>query len=146
MSLQLNHKLPSGNCDKCPLSKGINTGATSPPVLHSEQPLYHFRPTRAHTTIIIQVSFVNMKTFFALTAALVSVAIVPAASTNRNDAFTNSLLSNNPAAHPNCYWDGTAVFCAGSCPKGYSEEDRNSCGDGACSWTGYKSLCCKNTD
>ncbi|HEX6473129.1 MAG TPA: hypothetical protein VF069_28825 [Streptosporangiaceae bacterium] len=42
-----------------------------------------------------------------------------------------------------CYWDGTAPFCAGGCPAGYVERMRNSCGDGACCWTGYKVYCCK---
>jgi hypothetical protein len=45
-----------------------------------------------------------------------------------------------------CYWDGTAPFCAGFCPRGYEEENRGSCGDGACCITGYKVLCCKVTD
>ena len=43
-----------------------------------------------------------------------------------------------------CYWDGTAPFCAGGCPQGYTEKKRNSCGDGACCVTGYKVYCCKN--
>ncbi|GAA4614812.1 hypothetical protein GCM10023195_64860 [Actinoallomurus liliacearum] len=42
-----------------------------------------------------------------------------------------------------CYWDGTAPFCAGACPPGYTERNRNTCGDGACCWTGYKVYCCK---
>ncbi|KAI0105066.1 hypothetical protein GGR51DRAFT_560671 [Nemania sp. FL0031] len=41
-----------------------------------------------------------------------------------------------------CYWDGTAPFCAGSCPGGYEECGTSSCGDGACCWTGYKKYCC----
>ncbi|PPQ87320.1 hypothetical protein CVT25_002068 [Psilocybe cyanescens] len=65
------------------------------------------------------------------------------------------LLANSPAGHqaeedgpapPGCYWDGTAPFCAGSCPDGYEEANRGSCGDGACCWTGYKFLCCRIGD
>ena len=47
------------------------------------------------------------------------------------------------AAPSDCYWDGTAPFCAGSCPDGYTEENRGSVGDGAACWTGYKVYCCK---
>ncbi|KAJ8475061.1 hypothetical protein ONZ51_g6815 [Trametes cubensis] len=42
-----------------------------------------------------------------------------------------------------CYWDGTAPFCAGSCPDGYVDCGRDSCGDGACCWTGIKVYCCR---
>jgi hypothetical protein len=42
-----------------------------------------------------------------------------------------------------CYWDGTAPFCAGACPAGYTAQRRDSCGDGACCITGYKVYCCK---
>jgi hypothetical protein len=49
----------------------------------------------------------------------------------------------NEHEDPNCYWDGTAPFCAGGCPNGYVERMRNGCGDGACCWTGYKVYCCK---
>ncbi|KAF9449655.1 hypothetical protein P691DRAFT_667021 [Macrolepiota fuliginosa MF-IS2] len=46
------------------------------------------------------------------------------------------------SAPPGCYYDGTAPFCAGSCPDNYRETDKDNCGDGACCWTGYKALCC----
>ncbi|PPQ97769.1 hypothetical protein CVT26_012799 [Gymnopilus dilepis] len=98
---------------------------------------------------------VTMKTFFAFAAAFVGVAVAAVATNNNADqsaAALDYLTTNSPAGHqakedgpapPGCYWDGTAPFCAGSCPAGYTEEDRGSCGDGACCWTGYKVLCCK---
>ncbi|KAI1661250.1 hypothetical protein F4813DRAFT_346919 [Daldinia decipiens] len=42
----------------------------------------------------------------------------------------------------NCYWSGTAPFCAGSCDAGYTECSTDGCGDGACCTTGYKKYCC----
>jgi len=78
------------------------------------------------------------------------VANIPA----NQSATLKYLLTNSPSGHqaeedgpapPGCYWDGTAPFCSGSCPNGYTEEDRGYCGDGACCWTGIKVLCCRNT-
>jgi len=56
---------------------------------------------------------------------------------------SGNLIPHDGPAPEGCYWDGTAPFCAGSCPNGYTESNKGSCGDGACCWTGYKSLCCK---
>ncbi|KAF2679610.1 hypothetical protein K458DRAFT_283402, partial [Lentithecium fluviatile CBS 122367] len=50
---------------------------------------------------------------------------------------------HSPETAATCFWDGTAPFCAGSCPDGYTECNRGSCGDGACCWTGIKTYCCK---
>lgn len=41
-----------------------------------------------------------------------------------------------------CFWEGTAPFCDGQCPLGYVGIRYDSCGDGACCWTGWKVLCC----
>ena len=103
-----------------------------------------------------------MKFFVVIAAALATVTL--AAPAEDTKAVTNTaadqsaalkyLLTNTPAGHqaaedgpapPGCYWDGTAPFCAGSCPTGYTEEGRGFCGDGACCWTGYKFLCCRVT-
>ncbi|RUS34779.1 hypothetical protein BC938DRAFT_478572 [Jimgerdemannia flammicorona] len=58
------------------------------------------------------------------------------------------LILSVPNVNGECsrYWSGTAPFCAGSCPEGYTEITRSSCGDGACCWTGYKVLCEKCID
>uniref|UniRef100_A0A8H8CK41 Uncharacterized protein n=1 Tax=Psilocybe cubensis TaxID=181762 RepID=A0A8H8CK41_PSICU len=101
-----------------------------------------------------------MKFFIFAIAIAASVLAVPSKDVNAVSANTNDessalkfLLTNSPAGHqveedgpapPGCYWDGTAPFCAGSCPPGYTERNRGSCGDGACCWTGYKFLCCKD--
>lgn len=101
-----------------------------------------------------------MKFFVLIAAAFATVALAApaedtktaAAQPSDESAALSYLLTNNPAGHqseedgpapPGCYWDGTAPFCAGSCPPGYTEELRGSCGDGACCWTGYKVLCCR---
>ncbi|KAG0707392.1 hypothetical protein DFH29DRAFT_897208 [Suillus ampliporus] len=41
----------------------------------------------------------------------------------------------------NCYWSGTAPFCAGNC-QDKTECGTSACGDGACCITGYKKYCC----
>lgn len=100
-----------------------------------------------------------MKFFVLATIFATTVLAVPAentkavsAGTNDQSSALNYLLENSPSGHQaeedgpapeGCYWDGTAPFCAGSCPNGYTESGRGSCGDGACCWTGYKFLCCK---
>ncbi|KAI0332544.1 hypothetical protein GY45DRAFT_1335441 [Cubamyces sp. BRFM 1775] len=56
----------------------------------------------------------------------------------------SSLVGNDTALDVSpCYWDGTAPFCAGSCPAGYVDCGRDACGDGACCWTGIKVYCCR---
>ena len=79
-----------------------------------------------------------------------SASTAPAATDE--SAAIKYLLTHPPAGHKvaedgpapdGCYWDGTAPFCAGSCPPGYEERTRGGCGDGACCITGYKFLCCK---
>ena len=42
----------------------------------------------------------------------------------------------------NCYWSGTAPFCAGGCSVGESTCGYNPCGDGKCCATGVKAYCC----
>ncbi|KAI3322303.1 hypothetical protein HD806DRAFT_536768 [Xylariaceae sp. AK1471] len=78
---------------------------------------------------------------------LFAVNAIPAENQNFKDMEPSEILKANEGldgpAPAGCYWDGTAPFCAGSCPPGYTEENRGSCGDGACCWTGYKVLCCK---
>ncbi|KAI0327667.1 hypothetical protein GY45DRAFT_1327315 [Cubamyces sp. BRFM 1775] len=71
--------------------------------------------------------------FLALSALSATVAAGAAES-----AGTEAGLDADP-----CFWSGTAPFCAGSCPVGYTECGRDSCGDGACCWTGYKVYCCR---
>ena len=99
----------------------------------------------------------KMKFFIVFAALFATVAIASptdaaAAAPADESAAIKYLLNTSPAGHmaaedgpppPGCYWDGTAPFCAGSCPTGYTEKERGSCGDGACCWTGYKVLCCK---
>jgi len=51
--------------------------------------------------------------------------------------FPKSLLKSG------CYWDGSAPFCAGSCPRGWTSGKRSSSGDGLQCWTGDKVYCCK---
>ena len=100
--------------------------------------------------------FVVLAAVFA-TVAIASPADATAAATDAKAADQSAalkyLLTNSPPGHQaeedgpapeGCYWDGTAPFCAGSCPRGYTEKGRGSCGDGACCWTGYKVLCCKD--
>ncbi|KAF8961843.1 hypothetical protein BDZ97DRAFT_1827399 [Flammula alnicola] len=65
--------------------------------------------------------------------------------TNTNNTLAANVTegaNNTLAAAPSCYWDGTAPFCAGHCGDPYVERGRDSCGDGACCWTGYKVYCC----
>ncbi|KDR84156.1 hypothetical protein GALMADRAFT_133512 [Galerina marginata CBS 339.88] len=92
----------------------------------------------------------------------ITATVAFAAPSEDNKAVANDgssslkyLLTNSPAGHqasedgpapPDCYWDGTAPFCVGFCPTGYYEENRGYCGDGACCWTGIKSLCCRNVE
>ncbi|KAF8914378.1 hypothetical protein CPB84DRAFT_1759111 [Gymnopilus junonius] len=87
--------------------------------------------------------------FFVVIAAVLATAVANQ-QTDQSAALKYLLTTVLPATRlrrrtrpPGCYWDGTAPFCAGSCPTGYTEEGRGSCGDGACCWTGYKFLCCK---
>ncbi|PPQ87318.1 hypothetical protein CVT25_002066 [Psilocybe cyanescens] len=101
--------------------------------------------------------------FFVLAALFATIAFAAPAddtkavstNTNNESSALKYLIANSPAGHqaeedgpapPGCFWSGTAPFCAGSCPSGYEEEIRGSCGDGACCWTGYKVLCCRIGD
>lgn len=45
----------------------------------------------------------------------------------------------------NCFYDGTAPFCAGACPTGYQECNRSGSGCGASCVTGWKILCCRGS-
>jgi len=45
----------------------------------------------------------------------------------------------------NCYYDGTAPFCAGACPTGYQDCGRSSTGCGASCVTGIKIFCCRGS-
>ena len=42
-----------------------------------------------------------------------------------------------------CYYDGTAPFCAGACPTGYQDCGRSGTGCGASCVTGLKVFCCR---
>jgi hypothetical protein len=83
----------------------------------------------------------NTMKLFSIVAAFMSVALASAAAASSD---------NNPAASSliesvNCYWSGTAPFCAGSCGGGTVECNTSACGDGACCITGYKKYCCYGT-
>ncbi|OCL13495.1 hypothetical protein AOQ84DRAFT_372126 [Glonium stellatum] len=54
-------------------------------------------------------------------------------------------LSSIDTAEADCYWDGTAPFCAGGCPQDYSDCGRSTYGDGAACWTGIKVYCCRGS-
>ena len=51
------------------------------------------------------------------------------------------LLAVNVHARCNIFWSGTAPFCRGKCPRGYTTLRRDKCGDGKCCWTGSKAYC-----
>ena len=58
-----------------------------------------------------------------------------------------SLAGDNPesdgSAHPEqCFWSGTAPFCEGACPVGFTTVAMDRCGDGNCCVTGWKVYCC----
>ncbi|PPQ94548.1 hypothetical protein CVT25_012017 [Psilocybe cyanescens] len=100
--------------------------------------------------------------FFVLAALFATIAFAApaddtkAVSTNINNESSalKYLLANSPAGHQaenavdpapsGCFWSGTAPFCAGACPSDYEGGHTSSCGDGACCWSGYKLLCCKD--
>jgi len=83
-----------------------------------------------------------MKFIAIFAVAIASVAFArPAEQGATADSVADATLS---PAELYCYWDGTSPFCAGGCPQGYYEDRRDTCGDGACCWTGYKVRCCKN--
>jgi hypothetical protein len=44
-----------------------------------------------------------------------------------------------------CYWDGTAPFCAGACGPGYQECGRSANGGGKTCVTGTKAMCCSES-
>ncbi|CEJ91351.1 hypothetical protein VHEMI07069 [[Torrubiella] hemipterigena] len=69
-------------------------------------------------------------------------AIVFAAVFGTAMSAATGLVNREVDAAMSCYWDGTAPFCAGGCPDGYHEVERNDHGDGAKCWTGYKVKCC----
>ncbi|KAF4623302.1 hypothetical protein D9613_002397 [Agrocybe pediades] len=84
----------------------------------------------------------------ALAAAAAARVATPSAAPNPNSllhARAEQAIQGLPAP-PNCYWDGTAPFCAGACPNGYTEEIRDPYGNGACCWTGLKVLCCRDAE
>jgi len=83
-----------------------------------------------------------MKFIVLFVAAIASVAIARPAEQSADTSGVADATLDSAALY--CYWDGTSPFCAGGCPEGYYEERRNSCGDGACCWTGVKVRCCKN--
>lgn len=55
----------------------------------------------------------------------------------------DELSEHDPSTAADCFWSGTSPFCAGSCPSNYEDCRTDSCGDGACCWTGYKKYCCQ---
>ncbi|KAH9885423.1 hypothetical protein C8Q73DRAFT_303237 [Cubamyces lactineus] len=88
-----------------------------------------------------------MKTFTASILSLLVLAISAnaVAVDNADDAGVTSFngTSLDTLEVSPCYWDGTAPFCAGSCPDGYVDCGRSGCGDGACCVTGIKVYCCR---
>lgn len=89
-------------------------------------------------------------TLFALAASVSAGAIEPADVASAavspapvtETALTGPSSGNELDVSP-CFWSGTSPFCAGSCPDGYVDCGRDSCGDGACCWTGIKVYCCR---
>lgn len=77
---------------------------------------------------------------FSIVVALVSVTLASAATTSSDKSPASSLTG--AVDEFNCYWSGTAPFCAGSCGPPTIECGTSSCGDGACCITGYKKYCC----
>lgn len=66
------------------------------------------------------------------------------------DVTGDQFKLQGPSAYTmaNCYWDGSAPFCAGSCDTSndWVECDKNGSGDrGATCLTGYKRKCCKGS-
>ena len=74
-----------------------------------------------------------MKSFAALLVLSATLFASAAAAPSEDSA----------SVPPKCFWDGTAPFCAGICPPGYTGKEKSSCGDGACCWAGYKEYCCR---
>jgi len=88
----------------------------------------------------------EMKFLIVLAAAFATIAIASPAGVTAASPV-DDVLTNNPAGHQAnqvCYWAGLAPFCAGGCPPGFTETDRDPCGgdDDRCCVTGYKALCC----
>ncbi|KAI0327671.1 hypothetical protein GY45DRAFT_1327319 [Cubamyces sp. BRFM 1775] len=79
---------------------------------------------------------------FVLAISVNAVAVDNAEETNSDVTPFEGASLGTLEVSP-CYWDGTAPFCAGSCPDGYVDCGRDSCGDGACCWTGIKVYCCR---
>ncbi|KAI0327668.1 hypothetical protein GY45DRAFT_1436761 [Cubamyces sp. BRFM 1775] len=93
-------------------------------------------------------SKLTMKAFTILSLFVLAVGANAIAVDNAAPSATvspipsiDTALTNPDAVNP-CFWSGTAPFCAGSCPVGYVDCARDSCGDGACCITGIKVYCC----
>ncbi|KAG1735432.1 hypothetical protein EDB19DRAFT_1103603 [Suillus lakei] len=75
----------------------------------------------------------------SLSFVVLSFAVLSAATAAPDKRTDDSQL----AVNADCFWSGTAPFCAGSCEGSPTVEcATSSCGDGACCWTGYKKYCC----
>ncbi|KAF9562509.1 hypothetical protein CPC08DRAFT_706711 [Agrocybe pediades] len=61
-----------------------------------------------------------------------------------NSGLLFNATQNQEAGDASCYYDGVAPFCAGRCPLGYNERNKDNCGGGHCCWTGYKAYCCRD--
>ncbi|KAI0452097.1 hypothetical protein F5B21DRAFT_506560 [Xylaria acuta] len=66
------------------------------------------------------------------------LSVLSTASPTENQSTNATIQTVEAAAADNCYWSGTAPFCAGHCPSPYTEctTAKKNC------WTGHKSHCC----
>ncbi|KAH8655233.1 hypothetical protein BX600DRAFT_515071 [Xylariales sp. PMI_506] len=64
------------------------------------------------------------------------------------DPDSHVITTMNTAANTKqvCFWSGTAPFCEGACPRGWSTEKKDGCGDGNCCASGWKYFCCRTFD
>ncbi|KAH9885422.1 hypothetical protein C8Q73DRAFT_795844 [Cubamyces lactineus] len=91
---------------------------------------------------------INMKAFVTSVLTLlvfatgIEAVVVESADATVTSLTTGSDTDGTLEVSP-CYWDGTAPFCAGSCPDGYIDCGRDYCGNGACCITGIKIYCCR---
>lgn len=63
-------------------------------------------------------------------------------SDHKQDIHIDTTGDITPA---DCYWDGTAPFCAGACGPGYQECGRSADGGGRTCVKGTKAMCCSQS-
>ena len=79
----------------------------------------------------------------ALTAQRASDTTSAAVPSQANTMPTPSATVTLSAPSPICFWKGTAPFCGGICPLGFTNMKEDDCGDGDCCFTGFKVFCCQ---